>query len=139
MNSINLKTTAIACLALITTTLFANIKPNYPKGFIPKTNAGVVFTENKGQVHDQHYKSRPDVLFSGTDGQLTFHLKNNGISYQLFKVNTWKKESDLINLHADLKIQTDERKLVADQTTIYRLDINWVNSNINTASLYFFI
>jgi hypothetical protein len=121
----------IVCLALVATTLFANKKPNYPKGFSPKTNAGVVFTENKGQVHDQNYKSRLDVLFSGTDGNLSFHLKNNGISYQLFRVDTWKKESDLIKNHADIKMHNDEDKLVADQTTIYRLDINWLNANTN--------
>ncbi len=122
----------IVCLALVATTLFANKKPNYPKGFSPKTNAGVVFTENKGQVHDQNYKSRPDVLFSGTNGNLSFHLKNNGISYQLFRLDTWKKESNLIKNHADIKMHNDEDKLVADQTTIYRLDINWLNANANT-------
>ena len=105
MSPINLKNTAALFLVLLATTLCANKKPNYPKGFSPKTNASVVFTENKGQVHDQHYKSRPDVLFSGTDGNLTFHLKNNGISYQLCRVNTLKKESDLLKNPIDSSSQ----------------------------------
>jgi hypothetical protein len=29
--------------------IFANKTPNYPKGFSPKTNTGISFTENKGQ------------------------------------------------------------------------------------------
>ena len=125
------KLSAIIFFILLSTSIFANKTPNYPKGFSPKTNSAISFTENKGQIHDQNYKSRPDVLFGGSDGNLVFHLKNNGISYQLNRVDTWKKESDLIKNHADTKIQKDEKKLVADQTTIYRLDINWLNANTN--------
>ncbi len=51
----------------------------------------ISFTENKGQVSDQNYKPRPDILFSGTDDQLVFHLKNNGISYQLARVDSWQE------------------------------------------------
>jgi hypothetical protein len=131
MNKITASTPFIACLLLFATTLFGNNNPNYPKGFSPKTNTGIVFTENKGQVHDQDYKSRPDVLFSGTDGNLTFHLKNNGISYQLYRVDTWQKESDVIKKHAEPKIKKEDEKLVPDQITIYRLDINWLNANTN--------
>ena len=121
MNKHITKPSAIIFLILLSTSIFANKTPNYPKGFSPKTNSAISFTENKGQIHDQNYKSRPDVLFGGSDGNLVFHLKNNGISYQLNRVDTWKKESDLIKNHADAKIQKDEEKLVADQTTIYRL------------------
>ena len=125
------KPTAIIFLILFSTSIFANKKSNYPEGFSPKTNSGVVFTENKGQVHDQHYKARPDVLFGGTAGNLTFHLKNNGISYQLTRVDTWKKESDLTTKKAGFENAEAPTKLVADQTTIYRLDINWLNANKN--------
>ena len=123
------KLSAIIFLILLSTSIFANKTPNYPKGFSPKTNSAISFTENKGQIHDQNYKSRPDVLFGGSDGNLVFHLKNNGISYQLKRVDTWKKESDLIKNHPDVKIQKDDEKLVPDQSTIYRLDINWLNAN----------
>jgi len=125
------KPIALIFLILLSTSIFANKTPNYPKGFSPKNNSAISFTENKGQIHDQNYKLRPDVLFGGSDGNLVFHLKNNGISYQLNRVDTWKKESDLIKNHADAKIQKDEEKLVADQSTIYRLDINWLNANTN--------
>ena len=125
------KPSAIIFLILLSTSIFANKTPNYPKGFSPKTNSGISFTENKGQIHDQNYKSRPDVLFGGSDGNLVFHLKNNGISYQLNRVDTWKKEEDLSTKKAGFENAEAETKLVPDQTTIYRLDINWLNANTN--------
>jgi hypothetical protein len=36
---------------------------------------GISFTENKGQVHDQNYKPRPDVLFGAMAGNMAFHLR----------------------------------------------------------------
>lgn len=99
---------------------FATNEPNYPNGFTPKTLSGISFTENKGQVSDQYFRPRPDVLFGGTDGNLVFHLKNNGISYQLNKIDTWKDVED---------IRTKEKRKEIDKSTIYRLDINWLNAN----------
>ena len=125
------KLSAIIFLILLSTSIFANKTPNYPKGFSPKTNSAISFTENKGQIHDQNYKSRPDVLFSGTDGNLVFHLKNNGISYQLYRVDTWKKEDNLSTKKSGFENAEAQTKLVADQSTIYRLDINWLNANTN--------
>ena len=125
------KPIALIFLILLSTSIFANKTPNYPKGFSPKTNSSISFTENKGQIHDQNYKLRPDVLFGGSDGNLVFHLKNNGISYQLNRVDTWKKEEDLSTKKAGFKNAEAETKLVADQSTIYRLDINWLNANTN--------
>ena len=125
------KLSAIIFLILLSTSIFANKTPNYPKDFSPTTNTGISFTENNGQIHDQNYKSRPDVLFGGSDGNLVFHLKNNGISYQLNRVDTWKKEEDLSTKKAGFENAEAETKLVADQTTIYRLDINWLNANTN--------
>jgi len=78
------------------------------------------FKENAGQVTDQNKNQRPDVLFSGTDGRLVFHLKNNGISYQQSKVDSWKEDIDPIS---------SKKIKVADQTIIYRVDVNWVNCN----------
>lgn len=128
---LNLKTILIGCLTLMATTLFAINKSSKPKSFSCKSKTSLVFIENNGQVRDQNHKSRPDVLFSGTDGKLTFHLKNNGISYQLFRVDTWKKESDLTKNHTDSNMHNDEKKLIPGQSTIYRLDINWLNANVN--------
>lgn len=77
------------------------------------------FIENKGQVADQNHSLRPDVLFSGTKGGMVFHLRNNGISYQLHEVNEWKDEY----------IRSAWPQKIAVKTTIHRVDINWLNSN----------
>ena len=43
------------------------------------TKSTISFTENKGQVSDQNYNPRPDVLFSGVANGLTFHIRNKFI------------------------------------------------------------
>ena len=86
-------------------------------------NSTMSFTENKGQVIDQNYQARPDILFGGQTNGLTFHLRNNGISYQLNRIDSWKEEKDL---------KTKEKRKVVNQQTIYRIDINWLNANTNT-------
>ncbi len=78
------------------------------------------FTENKGQIADQFYKPRPDVLFAGTEGPLTFHLRKTGISYQQFRTDKWTDETDPL---------TNKKIKLPSQTTIYRVDVNWLNSN----------
>ena len=66
----------------------------------------VVFEENKGQVHDENWQVCPDVLFTGTDGDFAYHIKKNGISYQLNKVEP-----------------------LNDTITLYRIDVEWVGNN----------
>jgi len=72
------------------------------------------FTENKGQIADQHMNSRPDVLFSGFTGGFIFHLRNSGVSYQF---------SRTINSVASEKQSCKASK-------ICRIDVNWPGSNI---------
>jgi len=69
-------------------------------------NPPTVFTENKGQVTDQYKVTRTDVLFSGYTNKMSYHLKKDGISYQLSKP-------------------------INDLLSLYRLDIHWLNSNQN--------
>ena len=116
------KNLTTALLIALIATAGARNEPNYPAHFKPGAKIGLSFTENKGQVHDQNYNPRPDVLFGGGDGRLTFHLKNNGISYQLNRVDRWKEVSD---------IRTKEKRKEIDVCTIYRLDVNWLNANAN--------
>ncbi len=90
-----------------------------------KSNRSLIsFTENKGQVSDQNYVARPDVLFCGTDGKMDFHIRNNGVSYQLKKINSWKtqKNSEAIN-----KSNTDNK--LPGEIILYRIDSYWKNCN----------
>ncbi|WP_317899882.1 DUF7948 domain-containing protein [Aurantibacillus circumpalustris] len=81
------------------------------------------FQENKGQVSDQNSRPRPDILFSGRTAGMNFYLAKNGISYQLQRVDSWKKcKSPLQRFNPS----SSELKVPA-QTTVYRLDIAWVN------------
>lgn len=94
--------------------------------------SGLSFKENKGQIGDQFLQPRPDILFTGNSGDLVFHLRNTGISYQMYRVDSW-------NTITDENVAFHLRKHVGDktpkQTTIYRLDIDWVNANANAQVL----
>src|ERR1035437_4250556 len=89
----------------------------------------ITFKENKGQVSDQFYKPRPDILFSGTDGKLVFHLKNNGISYQLSRVDDPSLALPKGESTSPMPFGKGER--VPEQITTYRLDVDWLNANTN--------
>ncbi len=92
----------------------------------PQKNQKTCFQENKGQISDQNFKARPDILFSGTDGELVYHLKNNGLSYQLAKVMSWKKtEKSVFNFAKQSSVPEIE------SLSIFRIDINWLNCNTN--------
>jgi hypothetical protein len=94
-----------------------------------KAHSPLSFTENKGQIRDQHYKPRPDVLYSGSANGLVYHLKKDGLHYQLSRVESWKEERNPIqNL-------SKEKSQVPDKIGIYRVDVNWLNSS-PTAQLY---
>ena len=82
----------------------------------------ITFLENKGQVSDQNNKPRPDVLFSGNTTGMTFHLRNNGLSYQFTRIESWKEEQDPMR---------GEKRKTPDLTTIYRLDLDWLNCATN--------
>lgn len=83
---------------------------------------GIAFTENKGQVHDQNYQPRTDVLYGAMAGNMAFHLKTTGVSYQLYRIDKYKEVMD--------ETTRQSRKEIAQQT-IYRIDLNWLNCNKN--------
>ena len=97
------------------------------ENFKQNTGASVVnFTENNGQVSDQFYLPRPDVLFSGEVGGLTFHIRDNGVSYQTSRIDSWRLEDkDTLRLRQE----GEELDSVPNEMTIYRTDINWLNFN----------
>ena len=107
------------CLASNTT------KSKFSEAKQPSTDKPLCFTENKGQVTDQNHQARPDVLFGGQSQGLTFHLRTSGISYQLSRIDAYKKDEFLKGVNKKFK-----QKLV-DKKTLYRVDINWLNTNKN--------
>ena len=107
--------------------LFANLSlfggnPLLPETLQNKEKPKICFTENKGQVYDQNYKPRPDVLYGAMAGNMAVHIKNNGVSYQLYRVDKYKEVEDP---------KTKEKRQEIDQQSIYRVDLTWVNANKN--------
>lgn len=124
----NYTKTVLGLIAFSLTTSVSAFKNNQPLDDIKgKVKDELVFTENKGQVADQNHKARPDVLFSGSSDGLVYHLRNNGVSYQLNRVDIWKSLAEMEgrSSNAPAKFQVK----VPFQTTVYRLDINWKGIN----------
>ena len=95
-----------------------------------KSQPSVYFKENKGQVSDQNYQPRPDVLFYGSDGAMNFHMRKDGISYQLTRVDSWKDMDEHLGMLGKGKEGgIRPSKKVPVQQTIYRVDVNWLGSN----------
>ena len=119
------KTLLLSSLAVLTASVSANTNTSELDKF-NSAKSIVSFTENKGQISDQNYNPRPDVLFSGAANGLTFHIRKDGISYQTSRVDSWKEQDE--NLPEGM---VEEGKLdsVPDQMTIYRTDINWLGFN----------
>jgi len=86
-------------------------------------SSGISFTENKGQVHDQFFKSRPDVLFGAMTGPLAVFIRNNGVSYQLSRIDSYKDA-----VHPRPNEDPTAKPKDIDQQTVYRIDINWRNA-----------
>ncbi len=82
----------------------------------------IFFTENKGQVCDQNFSPRPDVLFNGCMNDVNYYLTSSGVSYQLSKTTDWKFVRDEKSLK-DIRIPAS--------TSIYRIDVNWLGANPN--------
>lgn len=111
----------IILLSLFSTQLFSQIEEKLND----KKNE-VSLEENKGQMKDQNWKSRQDVLYSGSSEGMNFFIRNSGISYQLSRVESWKEEEEM--LHTSLG-SDDKKRHVPDQIGTYRVDAEWINAN----------
>ena len=115
----------LAAFASLTISISANTNTNELEKF-NSAKSTISFTENKGQISDQNYNPRPDVLFSGEANGLTFHIRKDGISYQTSRVDSWKQQDK--NLPEGMR-EEGKTDSVPDQMTIYRTDINWLGFN----------
>lgn len=106
---------SIALLLLLTGVISKS--NNDPKS---KSN-GFLFVENKGQISDQFFNPNKDVLFAGRDEQLIVFLKANGLSYQLYNVESYRKSLNLFPYTADSSVS------IPDKINIHRIDIEWLN------------
>jgi hypothetical protein len=112
--------------------LFANVSGNNPGTKISKKQS-ISFTENKGQVCDQFYRSRRDVLYGVTAGDLAVHIKSSGVSYQLSTLG----QPVLAPFKGELPVVSRSRDKNATKSTqtIYRIDLNWLGAKKNFLTL----
>ncbi len=105
------------------------IKGNSPEltaqmnGQMAKRNTAV-FEENKGQMKDQHWQPRPDVLFNGSAQGMHYYIRDNGMSCQLSRVESWKEEED-----DRFDMPGKEKRQVPDEMGTYRVDVEWTDFN----------
>ncbi len=85
------------------------------------------FQENKGQIADQNFRARPDILFSGCDGNLVFHLMKDGIQYQITKIKSLTKANKIsgASLLAARKFE------FPDEVLMNRIELKWLNCSSN--------
>lgn len=121
-----MKTTLVFLVVLltvsITTVSSQNSKEDIQDEFNKKISA-ISFQENKGQIKDQHWQPRPDILYSGESQGLIYHLKKNGWHYQLSQLSKWRQSTEEENYFRK------EQEQIAEEITIYRLDVNLLHSN----------
>ncbi len=91
--------------------------------YVDTSSVNLSFEENKGQFSDQFNKVRSDILYGGNTGQMSFYIKNKGISYQLYKVNHYRENENPL---------TDEKSGDIREQVIYRIDIHWLNTNASS-------
>jgi len=117
----------IGLFTLLSLTAFAGNK-NANQMLHASAKNTYLFEENKGQIKDQNWQPRPDVLFSGEANGLVHHVLANGISYQMTKVESMKPADEHTRKGY---MPGDEAEMVPDQIGIYRVDVRWVSSNPN--------
>ena len=112
-------------------TLWAHTPKTIPKPIETTLDAcEVVFEENKGQVKNQDGNLRADIWFRGQSQGMDFFIRNNGISYQLSRVETWKDaENELQPKGLTSSKSKEPEKQVPDEIGLYRVDVEWIGAN----------
>ena len=112
-------------------TLWAHTPKTIPKPIETALDAcEVVFEENKGQVKNQDGNLRADIWFRGQSQGMDFFIRNNGISYQLSRVETWKDaENELQPKGLTSSESNDPEKQGPDEIGLYRVDVEWIGAN----------
>jgi hypothetical protein len=75
---------------------------------------------------------RPDILFAGNAGNFVFHLRTNGVSYQLSKGQS-SEASQCQDFFKAFRSGEVERKEVA--CSVYRVDLSWLDCNNSSVVL----
>src|SRR5690606_2801153 len=92
------------------------------------------FIENKGQLTDQTGAVRNDVIYLYSASGLKLHLKNNSISYEVFKIEKQEEEqlfSEATGLHTASNLSDKVKDPVKISVNTHRVDVSFIGSNPN--------
>ena len=101
---------------------FGQSTPTIQNSSFTSKETNAVFEENKGQMKDQYWQPRPDVLYYGQSEGMNYYIRNTGMSYQLSRIESWKEEDELFR-------PDKEKRKVPNEIGTYRVDADWVNAN----------
>lgn len=99
----------------------------------PQRTNEVRFEENRGQVKDQNWQPREDILFSGSTQGINFHIRANGISYQLSRLEQKPLVADASQQPHGIASKKHDELPAATTITSHRIDIDWVASERDPA------
>ncbi|MDW8417697.1 MAG: hypothetical protein RML92_09135 [Bacteroidia bacterium] len=85
----------------------------------------VWFRENKGQVRDQNYNPRWDVLFTAEYSGMVLHVTTTGFLYQLLRETEEEEEEEYSS--EDPQEVEEEEKLTIE---IYRVDVEFLGGQV---------
>ena len=86
------------------------------------------FIENKGQIIDQNNNLNPSVLYLYNGNSLHVQLKQNGFSYEVWKIAAGPQP--IATSQSPLP-EANSQKPTADSNYIHRIDISFVDANPN--------
>jgi hypothetical protein len=89
---------------------------------------GLLFLENKGQIHDQNNKQRTDIQFSAASDGMSVFIGNGQIHYQFNKVNN----PEALRQQGPAKAG-ETRKDAPLSVTSYRMDVSLIGADVNAA------
>lgn len=80
------------------------------------------FRENLGQITDQHFNERKDILYSVSDQQINMYFKRTGFSYQIQKIEDFAVTNRSFSFGKN-RISKPPKVLT------HRVDVEWINAN----------
>lgn len=92
------------------------------------------FSENKGQIRNQHNEENREVLFLFQNGGMNIQLRNDGFSYDIFDLSQNKKTQGILVNRIDIDFfgKEDNTEIIAENEVNYWT--NYAKPHLNSSS-----
>jgi hypothetical protein len=118
----------ILLFAIIIAFYSINAQNNKNQSKFNSQNPQYAFVENKGQIHDQSFKSNPEVKYLLCLGNgMNVQLKRNSFCYDTYKTEVNEKEAE----YFEDKIPTKVSPKKAISYSFHRVDVELIGANVN--------